>query len=104
MNGIIGVLAVAVAVLLVAVIGLSYSTIQILENQKNIDSRFKAIETKLDETAEKIETMPKEFQIAKEDEIARIKTWVFKLIPESLNDLWEEVNQYGKDEPESESN
>ena len=104
MNGIIGVLAVAVAVLLVAVIGLSYSTIQILENQKNIDSRFKAIETKLDETAEKIETMPKEFQIAKEDEIARIKTWVFKLIPESLNDLWEEVNQDGKDEPESESN
>jgi len=104
MNGIIGVLAVAVAVLLVAVIGLSYSTIQILENQKNIDSRFKAIETKLDETAEKIETMPKEFQIAKEDEIASIKTWVFKLIPESLNDLWEEVNQDGKDEPESESN
>lgn len=104
MNGIIGVLAVAVAVLLVAVIGLSYSTIQILENQKDIDRRFKAIETELEETAEKIETMPKEFQIAKEDEIARIKTWVFKLIPESLNDLWEEVNPDGKDEPESEFN
>ena len=101
MNGIIGVLAVAVVFLLVAVIGLSYNTLQILENQKDIDSQFKEIKTKLDETADKIETMPKEFRIAKEDEIARIKTWVFKLIPDSLNDLWEEVNPDGRDKPES---
>lgn len=101
MNGIIGVLAVAVVFLLVAVIWFAYNTLQILENQEKINSRFEEIETKLDETAEKIETMPKEFRIAKEDEIARIKTWVFKLIPESLNDLWEEVNPDGRDEPES---
>lgn len=101
MNGIIGVLAVAVVFLLMAVICFAYMTLQILENQKNIDIRFEEIETKLDETEEKIETMPKEFRIVKEDEIARIKTWVFKLIPESLNDLWEEVNPDGRDEPES---
>ena len=101
MNGIIGVLAVAVVFLLVAVIWFAYNTLQILENQKDIDSRFKEIKSKLDETADKIETMPKEFRIAKEDEIARIKTWVFKLIPDSLNDLWEEVNPDGRDKPES---
>ena len=101
MNGIIGVLAVAVVFLLVAVIWFAYNTLQILENQEKINIRFEEIETKLDETAEKIETMPKEFRIVKEDEIARIKTWVFKLIPESLNDLWEEVNPDGRDEPES---
>ena len=91
MNGIISILAVAVVFLLVAVIGLAYWLLQIHEEQKYFANRIDDLETEMKDANTKIETMPKTFRIAKEDEIARIKTFVFKLIPESINDLWEEI-------------
>ena len=91
MNGIISILAVAVVFLLVAVIGLAYFIMQVSDDLKNMVSRVDDLEESMDDANSKIETMPKTFRIAKEDEIARIKTFVFKLIPESINDLWEEI-------------